>query len=714
MIRLNDILDKVTSYYHKADLSLIKKAYVFSAKVHEGQVRLSGEPYLSHPLEVADILANMKLDILTIASGLLHDVLEDTKTTADEVQELFGKEVTTIVGGVTKISKMSFSDREERHAENIKKMILAMAQDIRVVMVKLADRVHNMRTLGYHNPEKQQKVARETLDIYAPLAGRLGIRKIQEELEDLALYYLEPEVYTQISSGIARRRGERERYIAEVKDIIQQKMREFGLQAKVEGRYKYLYSIYRKMMGQNLSLDELYDIVAFRIILNTVRECYGALGVIHSLWRPIAGKFKDYISLPKANMYQALHTKVIGPYGERIEIQIRTQEMHRVAEDGIAAHWRYKESGDTNESDTLKFTWLRQLIDWQRDLKDPREFLESVKVDLFPQEVYVFTPKGDVKEFPYGATPVDFAYSIHTEVGHRCSGARINGKLVSLDYQLKNGEIVEIVTSPRHVPSKDWLKFVKTGRAKTRVRQWVKTEERERSIILGRELCEREFPKHELNFTKYLKSEELTKAASELSIQSVDDLLASVGYGKISPRQVIGKLIPRRQLDSGKVTALERLVQKVIKRKDKGGIKVKGIEDVMIRLGRCCNPLPGDAIVGYITRGRGITVHTPDCPNIITEDSERRVDVEWEVSGDVVHPVKIQVISFDKKGLLADISGVISQSEANILEADVHTGPDKKAVSNFIIEVTDAKHLGTVISSLKKLKDVIRVERLVT
>lgn len=714
MIRLNDILDKVTSYYHKADLSLIKKAYVFSAKVHEGQVRLSGEPYLSHPLEVADILANMKLDILTIASGLLHDVLEDTKTTADEVQELFGKEVATIVGGVTKISKMSFSDREERHAENIKKMILAMAQDIRVVMVKLADRVHNMRTLGYHSPEKQQKVARETLDIYAPLAGRLGIRKIQEELEDLALYYLEPEVYTQISSGIARRRGERERYIAEVKDIIQQKMREFGLQAKVEGRYKYLYSIYRKMMGQNLSLDELYDIVAFRIILNTVRECYGALGVIHSLWRPIAGKFKDYISLPKANMYQALHTKVIGPYGERMEIQIRTQEMHRVAEDGIAAHWRYKESGDTNESDTLKFTWLRQLIDWQRDLKDPREFLESVKVDLFPQEVYVFTPKGDVKEFPYGATPVDFAYSIHTEVGHRCSGAKINGKLVSLDYQLKNGEIVEIVTSPRHVPSKDWLKFVKTGRAKTRVRQWVKTEERERSIILGRELCEREFPKHELNFTKYLKSEELTKAASELSIQSVDDLLASVGYGKISPRQVIGKLIPRRQLDSGKVTALERLVQKVIKRKDKGGIKVKGIEDVMIRLGRCCNPLPGDAIVGYITRGRGITVHTPDCPNIITEDSERRVDVEWEVSGDVVHPVKIQVISFDKKGLLADISGVISQSEANILEADVHTGPDKKAVSNFIIEVTDAKHLGTVISSLKKLKDVIRVERLVT
>lgn len=714
MIRLNDILDKVTSYHRKADLSLIKKAYVFSAKVHEGQVRLSGEPYLSHPLEVADILANMKLDMLTIASGLLHDVLEDTKTTADEVQELFGKEVATIVGGVTKISKMSFSDREERHAENIKKMILAMAQDIRVVMVKLADRVHNMRTLGYHNPEKQRKVARETLDIYAPLAGRLGIRKIQAELEDLALYYLEPEVYTQISSGIARRRGERERYIAEVKDIIQQKMREFGLQAKVEGRYKYLYSIYRKMMGQNLSLDELYDIIAFRIILNTVRECYGALGVIHSLWRPIAGKFKDYISLPKANMYQALHTKVIGPYGERMEIQIRTQEMHRVAEDGIAAHWRYKESGDTNESDTLKFTWLRQLIDWQRDLKDPREFLESVKVDLFPQEVYVFTPRGDVKEFPYGATPVDFAYSIHTEVGHRCSGAKINGKLVPLDYQLKNGEIVEIVTSPRHVPSKDWLKFVKTGRAKTRVRQWVKTEERERSIILGRELCEREFPKHGLNFKKYLKSEELTKAASELSIQSVDDLLASVGYGKISPRQVIGKLIPRRQLDSGKVTALERLVQKVIKRKDKGGIKVKGIEDVMIRLGRCCNPLPGDAIIGYITRGRGITVHTSDCPNIITEDSERRVDVEWEVSGDVVHPVKIQVISFDKKGLLADISGVISQSEANILEADVHTGPDKKAVSNFIIEVTDAKHLGTVISSLKKLKDVIRVERLVT
>ncbi|HIC92406.1 MAG TPA: bifunctional (p)ppGpp synthetase/guanosine-3',5'-bis(diphosphate) 3'-pyrophosphohydrolase [Syntrophaceae bacterium] len=714
MIRLNDILDKVTSYYPKADLSLIEKAYIFSAKVHEGQVRLSGEPYLSHPLEVANVLANMRLDIVTIASGLLHDVLEDTKATVDEVQELFGKEVATIVGGVTKISKMSFLDREERHAENIKKMILAMAQDIRVIMVKLADRVHNMRTLGYHSPEKQRHIARETLDIYAPLAGRLGIRKIQVELEDLALYYLEPEIYTQISSGIARRRGERERYIAEVKDIIQQKMREFGLQVKVEGRPKHLYSIYRKMMDQNLSLDELYDIIAFRIILNTVKECYEALGVIHSLWKPIAGKFKDYISLPKTNMYQSLHTKVIGPYGERMEIQIRTQEMHRVAEEGIAAHWRYKEGGNTNESDTLMFAWLRQLINWQRDLKDPREFLESVKVDLFPQEVYVFTPKGDVKEFPYGATPVDFAYSIHTEVGHKCSGAKVNGKLVPLDYQLKNGDIVEIITSPHHVPSKDWLKFVKTSKARTRIKQWVKTEEREQSIILGRELCEKEFRKHGLNFTKYLKSEELTKAASELSIQSVDDLLASVGYGKISPRHVIGKLIPREQLDSGKATALERLVQKVIKRRDKGGIKVKGIGDVMIRVGRCCNPLPGDAIIGYITRGRGITVHTSDCPNIVTEDSERRVDVEWEVSKDILHPVKIQVISFDKKGLLADISGVISQCEANILEADVHTSPDKKAVSNFIIEVTDAKHLSAVITSLKKLKDVIRVKRLVT
>lgn len=715
MIRLNDILDTVTSYHPDADLSLIQKAYVFSAKVHEGQVRLSGQPYLSHPLEVAGILANMKLDVGTIASGLLHDVLEDTIASPDEVKSLFGKEIANIVGGVTKISKMSFADSEERHAENIKKMILAMAQDIRVIMVKLADRMHNMRTLGYHTPEKQRKIAEETLDIYAPLAARLGMRKMQVELEDLALYYLEPEIYNQISAGIAKRRGERARYIKEVKDIIRERLTEFGLQGNVSGRPKHFYSIYTKMMDQNLSLEELYDIIAFRIILHTVKECYEALGIIHSLWKPVVGRFKDYISLPKGNLYQSLHTTVIGPYGERMEIQIRTGEMHRIAEEGIAAHWRYKEGGNAKESDTLKFAWLRELVDWQDDLKDPREFLESVRVDLFPDEVYVFTPKGDVKEFPRGATPVDFAYSIHTEVGRRCSGAKVNGKLVPLDYKLKNGEIVEIMTSPHHVPSRDWLKFVKTSRAKTRIRQWVKIEERERSIALGKEICEREFRKHGVSLASYVKSGELAKAASELSIQSVDDLLASVGFGKISPLRVLGRLIPSKDLEkAGRAGALERLVKRVIKRKDKGGIKVKGVEDVMIRLGKCCNPLPGEPIVGYITRGRGVTVHTTSCPRIMTEDGERRVDVEWDVSEDVVHPVKIQVLSFDKKGLLADISGVISQSEANILEAEVHTSLDKRAVSNFVIEVTDANHLNMVVASLKKLKNIIKVTRLTT
>ncbi len=715
MIRVNDILDKILSYHPTANLSIIEKAYVFSAKVHEGQMRLSGEPYLSHPLEVAGFLANMKLDTTTIAAGLLHDVLEDTRTTPEEIEELFGKEIANIVSGVTKISKISFVNGEERQAENIKKMIVAMAQDIRVIMVKLADRVHNMRTLGYHSQEKQQKIAQETLDIYAPLAGRLGMGKTKAELEDLALYYLESEIYNRISFGIARKRGERERYIKEVKDIIGHELKEFGLDGKVEGRSKHFFSIYSKMISRDLGLDELYDIIAFRIILHSVKECYEALGVIHSIFKPIAGKFKDYISLPKGNMYQSLHTTVVGPYGERMEIQMRTEEMHRIAEEGIAAHWRYKEGDNMKEGDALRFSWLRQLADWQRDLKDPTEFLESVKIDLFPQDVYVFTPKGEVREFPYGATPVDFAYSIHTEIGNRCSGAKVNGKLVPLDHQLKSGNIVEIITSPHHHPTHDWLKFVKTSKAKTRIKQWIKAEERERSIALGKEICEREFRKRNLNFSRYLKSEELLKVASELSMASLDGLLAAVGYGKISPAHIIGKLMGGEELERlDKGTVIRRLVKKLIKRKDKSGIKVKGVEDVMIKLGKCCNPLPGDPIIGYITRGRGITVHTASCPTAPVKDTERQIDVEWEVTEDIVHPVKIQVISFDKRGLLSDISGVISQSEANILEADVHTISDKKAISSFIIEVTSAKHLSVVINSLKGIKDVIKVERVAT
>ncbi|MGW8207761.1 MAG: RelA/SpoT family protein [Syntrophobacteria bacterium] len=711
MIRLNDIVDQVLSYHPEADVSLIEKAYVYSAKVHAGQVRLSGEPYLMHPLGVADILARMRLDVFSIASGLLHDTLEDTDTKLDDLKRLFGTEVTQIVDGVTKIGRFEFSSHEERQAENMRKMILAMADDIRVVLIKLADRLHNMRTLNYHVVGKQRLIARETMDIYAPLAGRLGIDWIKTELEDLSFSYLDSDVYEEIISGLKRNEEERERYIKEVKDVIEEKLAELDLKGKVSGRPKHIYSIYKKMIVQNLDLEHIYDIIAFRIILNSIRECYEALGVIHSSWKPIPGRFKDYIGMPKANMYQSLHTTVIGPYGERVEIQIRTEEMHRIANEGIAAHWVYKEGRSVPESDSKRFTWLRELLEWQQDLKDPREFLETVRVDLFPDDVYVFTPNGDVRAFPRGSTPIDFAYSVHTEVGNQCTGAKVNGKLVPLKYELKNGDIVEIITSSKHVPSKDWLKIVKTSRARTRIRHWIKTEERERSITLGREICEREFRKHGMNFTKYLNSDEFLQVAKSFSLQKMEDLLASIGYGKISALQAIGKLTsliePEEKPDELVVERPERKERPL----HRGGVLVKGVDDILVRFAKCCNPLPGEQIAGFITRGRGVSVHRADCPSLLSSGFERRIEVDWDRDAEEVHPVGLAVICANVKGMLAAISGTLSNHDINILQANVRTRVDNRAECKFVVEVRDTDHLLGAMAAVRKIKNVIDVQR---
>jgi guanosine-3',5'-bis(diphosphate) 3'-pyrophosphohydrolase len=714
MLRFNDILERVVSYNPNADVDLLRKAYVFSAKVHLGQVRLSGEPYLIHPMEVTGILTQLKLDVASVTTGLLHDAVEDTLATLDEIRENFGDEIAQLVDGLTKISRIAIRSSEANQAENFRKMILAMVKDIRVILIKLADRLHNMRTLKYHTPEKQVEIAQETLDIYAPLAHRLGIDWIRLELEDLAFRHLHPELYDEIQKKIARKEKERTSYIDEVKRTLMKKLYENHIEGEVSGRIKQIYSIYRKMREQNLELDEVYDITAFRVIVATIKECYDVLGVIHSIWKPIPGKFKDYIGLPKENMYQSLHTTVIGPHGQRIEIQIRTQDMHKIAEEGIAAHWKYKE-GKLEEADDKRFTWLRQLLEWQRDLKDDVEFIESVKVDLFPNEVYVFTPKGAVKQFPFGATPVDFAYSIHSDVGNHCVGARVNGKIVPLRYELRSGDTVEIVTSPNQKPSKDWLKNVKTSRAKTKIRQWFAAEEREKSLVLGKEILEKELRKYGLQTAKLVKSGELAKVATDFSFQTVDDLIAAIGYGRITANQVIGKVVPQETLDQRdeikEEGVLKSLIQKVT-RKPKDALLIKGVDNVMVRYAGCCNPLPGDRVVGYITRGRGVTIHAADCRNALDEDPNRKVDVEWDSTKEYNYPVRIRVDCEDKKGLLAEISNSISSQEANITNARVDTTGDKRAVCTFEMEIQDLNHLKKVMKALERVKGVNRVERI--
>ena len=646
--------------------------------------------------------------------GLLHDTVEDTHTTIDDLDELFGEEVADIINGVTKISQISFDKKIDQQAEYIRKMILAMAHDIRVILVKLADRVHNMRTLGYMKPESQKRVAKETLDIFAPLAGRLGMGHLKAELEDLAFYYLEPEIYQQIQDGLARKRGEREQYIKEITEIINTKLAEHNLAAEVKGRPKHLYGIYRKMQAQQISLEQVFDLIAFRIILKTLPECYETLGLIHSLWRPVPGRFKDYIGMPKTNKYQSLHTTVIGPYGERMEIQIRTQEMDAIAEKGIAAHWAYKERRQVQQDDNLRFSWLRQIIEWQKDMPNPEDFLNTVRMELYPEDVFVFTPKGEIKELPRGSTPVDFAYAIHSEVGHRCTGARVNGRMVPLKHELQHGDVVEIITSPTHAPSRDWLQFVRTTRARNRIKQWLKTVERERSITLGKEILEREFRKAGLNLAKFLKSEiELQKTAQDMSYVRIDDLLAGVGFGKVSANQVITRLLPKEE----QPTAVPELPSKnAVKAAaaDQGGIRVKDLDDILINLAHCCNPIPGDNIMGYITRGKGVTIHRTECPVLARTESLRHMPAAWDGVAGGRHPVRIQVVSIDKPGLLADISNALKQAEANVLKASIETTLDQKGLSWFTIEVSDTAHLAKVVSAIKRVKNVLSVSRVMS
>lgn len=707
MVRFNDIVEELLRYYPQADVDMLERAYVLSAKAHKGTVRLSGEPYLIHPLEVAHILTKMNLDVQSVASGLLHDTLEDSYLTKQELEKYFGSEVAELVDGVTKISRIKMSGSEDTRADNLRKMILAMSKDIRVILIKLADRYHNMQTLNFLSPEKQVEISMETLEIFAPLAHRLGIEWLRGELEDLTFKYLKPAEYRVISDAIARKKRERDAYIGEVKELIKQRLEQLSLKAEVSGRAKRLYSIYRKMVQEKLNIDQIYDLTAFRVMVDDVKECYAALGYIHDLFKPIPGKFKDYIALPKANMYQSLHTAVIGPYGEKIEIQIRTYEMHKLAEEGIAAHWKYKEGKVFNAKEDKMFAWLRRIIERQEEVKDSREFLETFRIDLFPDEVYVFTPRGDVKELPKGATTVDFAYAVHSQLGHKCVGAKVNGKLVPLKTVLTSGDTVDILTSPTHKPSKDWLKFVVTSKAKTKIRQSIKEEQRERSIELGRTLIEKELSKHDFSLSKMLKSGELLSMAKDFSFETTDDLFAGVGYGLYTPLQVLSKVIPE-QPKTGK---LQKILSTIRKSKD-DAIKIKGIDGLVVKFARCCNPIPGDRILGFITRGRGLTVHLEDCPNVLAYDDQRKLEVSWELDKDYTYRVKLRVSGNDKKGMLSDITSIISSSKANIINAQVSTYPDRSAMSIFEIELHNASQLQKIMKSILKVKGVKSVERL--
>jgi guanosine-3',5'-bis(diphosphate) 3'-pyrophosphohydrolase len=712
MIRITDILDRLSTYNPEADLDMVERAYVYSARIHEGQVRLSGEPYLSHPLEVAGLLTQLKLDAVSLAAGLLHDALEDTSATAQELSEMFGPQVTHIVEGVTKLSTLSFRSSEARQAESIRKMILAMADDIRVILIKLCDRLHNMRTLRFQKEEKQLRIAQETLDIYAPLANRLGIFWMKNELEDMSFLYLFPHEYRRIEQQVDRKKEERQKYIETIKKAIETKMNEAQLNCEVSGRHKHLYGIHQKIMAQQVSFEDVYDILGFRIILDTVQQCYEALGVIHSTWKPIPKRFKDFIGIPKPNMYRSLHTTVIGPFGERVEIQIRTKEMDRVALDGIAAHWQYKEKRSFGETDGQVFAWLRKLVEEQKDVKDPNEFMETVRIELFPDEVYVFTPRGDVLSLPKGATPVDFAFAIHTEVGNQCMGAKVNGRMVPLKYELKTGERVEVTTSPNHTPSKDWLSFVKTAKARSRIRQHIKAEERKESLAVGRELCEKAFRKHHLSFVKYLKSGELDTAVKDLGYNSVDDLIAGIGYGKITPLQVVRYYVAKEDLQGQKEGIVEKHKDRIPASKPKSGLLVKGVDNVLVRFGKCCNPLPGDPVVGYVTRGQGVTVHRTTCPHTMSLDPERQIELQWAIDTEELYPVRIHIVAHDSIGLLANITGAISESKVNILDASTKTGADSKAEGYFTISVSGAKQLEKVIKAVRKIKSVISVKRM--
>jgi GTP pyrophosphokinase len=713
---LDHILSDIQTYHPAADVELVRRAYTFASKAHEGQTRRSGDPYVTHPLAVAGIIAELKLDVASICAGLLHDCVEDTSATVDQLTDLFGKEIAFLVDGVTKLGKLPWSTREEQQAENFRKMLLAMARDIRVILVKLCDRLDNMRSLHHLPPEKQERIAAETMQIYAPLANRLGIQWVKVELEDLAFKYLYPGEYEQLAEQIAKTRKERLEYIDTVERLIHREMTVNGVPCEVTGRAKHLWSIYQKMKKTGRAFEDIHDAIGFRVITDTQMHCYQGLGVAHQTWTPIPGRFKDYIALPKPNMYQSLHTAVIGPKGERIEIQIRTREMHLVAECGIAAHWKYKEGAAAADQEK-KFAWLRQLMEAQKELRDPTEFLESVKLDLFGDEVYVFTPRGDVKALPQGSCPIDFAYAVHSSVGDHCSGARVNGMIVPLRYQLRNGDTIEIITSPNQKPNKDWLKLVKTARARTKIRYLLRKEQRDKAIVLGKDLLEKALRKHGHAYQKVLKEGALEAAAKELRLADADELVIQVGYGKVTTAQVVEKVVPEARGAADEPPAktsgvFRNLLRRMTPRRHStSGIKVAGEEDIMVRFAKCCSPLPGDPVVGFITRGRGVTVHRRDCDKALDLDPDRRVDVEWDGASKTQHEVAIQVLCADKPGLLAHISQTFTDQNVNISQAHCRATDDGRAVNTFKAQVKDLDQLKTVIRALSRIKGVYSVDR---
>ena len=716
--RFRDLMKKLEANRPNDDLEIVRKAYEFSQKVHAGQSRASGQPYLVHPLEVACVLAEMKMDPISIAAGLLHDSVEDTSVTIVEIRKEFGEQVAHIVEGVTKISKIDFASHEQQQAENLRKMMLAMVDDIRVVLIKLADRLHNMRTLEHLPAERQHKIARETLDIYAPIAHRLGMGKIRGELEDLGFRYLDPIAYQTTHDAVEARRKEGEKFLAGVESILRDKLQEAGITANVESRIKRLYSIHKKLVRQRITVEQVYDLCAMRVVTRSVQDCYAVLGIIHNVWRPVPGRIKDFIAMPRPNFYQSLHTSVIAENGTPFEVQIRTEEMHKMAEEGIAAHWKYKD-GPVTAQDEQRLAWLRQVVEWQRDVSDPNEFLSTLKIDLYPEEVYTFTPKGKVVVLPRDSTPIDFAYTIHTEVGHTCVGAKVNGRMVPLRHKLHSGDIVEIVTQPGHKPSRDWLAVVKSSRARNKIKHWLNIHQRERAIEIGRKLIEKEARKYRISL-KEIKDDDLLKIASDYGLGRTDDLMAGIGFGKYSARQVLGRLAPPGAQPADDAEEKHAGFASVVRRVfggDANAITVKGHGDLLVYRARCCNPIRGEGIVGYVTRGKGVAVHSINCPNVtnLMYEPERRIDVQWtrgkEEGVPAAYPVKLTLFCDDKWGMLKQITSVISDTKTNIRNIEARTA-NGQANIDVVLDIADLKHLETIIAGVRKIPGVHDVQRL--
>ncbi len=715
MTTIKEIIEQAAGYMPDVDLTPLQKAYDYAEKIYSGKHRLSGRPYIYHALAVTEVLASMRLDLPTLVAGLLHGVLKQEGTTAteEELKKLFGDDVAMIVRGTTKITNVQFNSKIAYHAENIRKMLLAMAKDVRVMLVKLADRLHDMQSLQFLPRDKQVEFSQETMDLYAPLASRLGIDWIKRELEDLSFSYLHPPEYKDLSERITTSMDDRQAYVDEVISLLKKELTNHGLQDfQILGRPKHLYSIYKKLLAQNIPLEKVYDKVAFRIILHNVKECYEALGVIHALWPPVDGRFKDFISTPKSNMYQSLHTSVVGPRGEFMEVQIRTEEMDRIAKEGIAAHWAYKEGKAITKKDAKLFQWLKHWVQSLQELKDPDEFLEAVKGELYETQVFVLTPNGEVKELPQGSTPLDFAYSIHTEVGNHCTGAKINGQIAPLKTHLKNGDLVEIITSPNQIPNRGWLKLVKTARARSRIRSWLNREEQERSLKVGREICERELRKHNINLKKFIKTGHLKEILKALSCNTLDDLMRKVGSGKVTVNAIV-KLLQPEEYRKEEIVLPEPAARKRKKKSSADNvILVEGADDILTRISHCCMPVPGDDITGFITAGHGISIHKSSCPNLLANDNNRFIEVSWANEVKTSHRAKIQVIAHDQKGLLAALSNAISTDDANMLNLEASTSRGGLAKFNIVLEISDLDQLMMLLQHLQQLDGIIEAKRI--